>query len=64
MAKSRYGLAAISIVTFLSLSGRGQAQEVDARAKTLFNLPSSPLMINLTPNGRYLIAENYSRVQS
>jgi hypothetical protein len=61
MPKSRYGLAAISIVTFLSLSWRGQAQAVDAQAKPLLNLPSSPLVISVTPNGRYLIAENYSR---
>lgn len=64
MAKRPCRLAAISVMTFLSFSGPAWAQTidaVDAQAKALLNLPSSPLTIGVTPNGRYLIAENYSR---
>jgi hypothetical protein len=64
MAKRPCRLAAISVMTFLSFCGPAWAQTidaVDAHAKALLNLPSSPLVISATPNGRYLIAENYSR---
>jgi hypothetical protein len=60
MAETPYRLVAIIIVTFLSLSGRGQAQEVDTRAQGLVNQPSSPLRIGVSSNGRHVEADNVS----
>jgi hypothetical protein len=62
MGRIRYGLNAAMLVMILSVSTLSWAQKSDPQGGEVFwlNLPSSPLRIAATPNGRHLEARNHS----